>query len=108
MPHSALQAAPYKKPLYATLSTILLLSTVSCVSNTSLTPKNATLNTANYCLNSKHNESQAQTADDKAQSVQQRAMKCMLNELQTYQQKNMSVRQQYFAYKAQAWAELCH
>ncbi|MBB3105576.1 hypothetical protein FHS24_000067 [Psychrobacter luti] len=73
------------------------------MSNTSLTPKNATLNTANYCLNSKHNESQAQTADDKAQSVQQRAMKCMLNELQTYQQKNMSVRQQYFAYKAQAW-----
>ena len=103
MPHSALQAAPYKKSLYATLSAVLLLSTVSCVSTTSLTPKDATLKTADYCISSNHTESQAQTADDKAQSVQQRAMKCMLNELQTYQQKDMSARQQYFAYKAQAW-----
>ncbi len=103
MPHSALQAAPYKKSLYATLSAVLLLSTVSCVSTTSLTPKDATLKTADYCLSSNNTESQAQTADDKAQSVQQRAMNCMLNELQTYQQKDMSSRQRYFAYKAQAW-----
>ena len=103
MPHSALQAAPYKKSLYATLSAILLLSTVSCVSTTSISPKNTTLKTADYCLSSNKVESQAQAADDKTQSVQQRAINCMLNELQTYQQKNMSARQQYFAYKAQAW-----
>lgn len=103
MPHSALQAAPYKKSLYATLSAILLLSTVSCVSTTSISPKNTTLKTADYCLSSNKVESQAQAADDKTQSVQQRAMNCMLNELQTYQQKDMTTRQQYFAYKAQAW-----
>ena len=55
---------------------------------------------ADYCLSSNDTET---LASSKAQSAQQRAMNCMLNELQTYQQKNMSARQQYFAYKAQAW-----
>lgn len=103
MPRTPIQAVFYKKPLYMALLAALLFSTVSCVSTTSLTPKDATLKTADYCLSSHNTESQAQTADDKAQSVQQRAINCMLNELQTYQQKNMSAQQQYFAYKAQAW-----
>lgn len=100
MPHTSTQAAGYKKPLYTVLSAALLLSAVSCVSTTSLTPRENTLKTADYCLSSNDTGT---PPPSKAQSAQQRAMKCMLNELQTYQQKNMSARQQYFAYKAQAW-----
>ena len=103
MPHTSTQTAGYKKPLYTALLAALLLSMVSCLSTPSISPKNTTLKTADYCLSSNKVESQAQAADDKTQSVQQRAINCMLNELQTYQQKNMSARQQYFAYKAQAW-----
>lgn len=100
MPRTSIQATGYKKPLYTVLSAALLLSAVSCVSTTSLTPKENTLKTADYCRSSNDTKT---LAPSKSQSVQQRAMDCMLNELQTYQQKNMSARQQYFAYKAQAW-----
>lgn len=100
MPRTSIQATGYKKPLYTVLSAALLLSAVSCVSTTSLTPKENTLKTADYCRSS--NDTKTLTPS-KSQSVQQRAMDCMLNELQIYQQKNMSARQQYFAYKAQAW-----
>ena len=100
MPHPSTQAADYKEPLYTALSAALLLSAVSCVSTPSAAPKVNTLKTADYCRSSNDTET---LASSKAQSVQQRAMDCMLNELQTYQQKNMSARQQYFAYKAQAW-----
>lgn len=100
MPHTSTQAAGYKKPLYTALSAALLLSVVSCISTTGTAPKENALKTADYCLSSNDTET---PASSKAQSAQQRAMNCMLNELQTYQQKNMSARQQYFAYKAQAW-----
>ncbi len=100
MPRTSIQATGYKKLLYTVLSAALLLSAVSCVSTTSLTPKENTLKTADYCRSSNDTKT---LAPSKSQSVQQRAMDCMLNELQTYQQKNMSARQQYFAYKAQAW-----
>lgn len=100
MPHTSTQAAGYKKTLYTALSAALLLSMVSCVSTPSTAPKENALKAADYCLSSNDTETLAST---KAQSAQQRAMNCMLNELQTYQQKNMSARQQYFAYKAQAW-----
>ena len=100
MPHTSTQAAGYKKPLYTVLSAALLLSAVSCVSTTRTAPKENTLKTADYCRSSNVTET---LAPSKAQSVQQRAMNCMLNELQTYQQKNMSAQKQYFAYKAQAW-----
>lgn len=100
MPHSAIQAAIYKKSLYTALSAALLSSAVSCASAPSTAPKADTIKTANYCLSSNDTKT---PASSKAQSAQQRAMNCMLNELQTYQQKSMSARQQYFAYKAQAW-----
>ncbi|KAA0914280.1 hypothetical protein [Psychrobacter sp. ANT_WB68] len=103
MPYSAFTAVPYKKPLCAALSAVLLLSTISCVSTTSISPKNATLNATDYCLIRKNTDTTSQATDYTAQSVQQRAMNCMLNELQVYQQKDMTTRQKYFAYKAQAW-----
>ncbi|WP_296245708.1 MULTISPECIES: hypothetical protein [unclassified Psychrobacter] len=100
MPHTTPQAAGYKKSLYTALSAALLLSTTSCVSTPSTAPQVNTLKAADYCLGS--NDTKTQISSN-AQSAQQRAINCMLNELQTYQQKGMSARQQYFAYKAQAW-----
>jgi len=100
MPRNPIQAVSYKKPLYMALLAALLFSTVSCVSTPNTASKKSSLKTADYCLGSNSTET---LAPSKAQSAQQRAMDCMLNELQTYQQKNMSAQQQYFAYKAQAW-----
>lgn len=81
------------------LSAVLLLSTASCVSTT--TTQNslnlATVNTSDYC------QSQYLEATYKNQNTQQRAMSCILAELQHYQQKDKTAQQQYFAYKAQAW-----
>lgn len=100
MPHSSTQVTHYKKPLYIALLATLILSTVSCISAKSPSMTAVTLKTTDYCVS---NDRQIQAADYKSQSAQQRTMNCMLNELQTYQQKDMSARQQYFAYKAQAW-----
>lgn len=63
------------------------------------TPEVAVTHDATHCAN----DVQTQSHHPKYQSTRQRAMNCMLTELQAYQQKNMSARQQYFAYKAQAW-----
>ena len=99
MLYSAIKVAIDKKSRYTILSAVLLLSTASCVSTT--TTQNslnlATVNTSDYC------QSQDLEATYKNQNTQQRAMSCILAELQHYQQKDKTAQQQYFAYKAQAW-----
>ena len=99
MLHSAIKVAMDKKVTYAALSAVLLLSTASCVSTTATqnSANIATANTADYC------HSQELEVTYKNQNTQQRAMSCMLAELQHYQQKDKTPQQQYLAYKAQAW-----
>ena len=99
MLHSAIKVAMDKKVTYAALSAVLLLSTASCVSTTATqnSANIATANTADYC------HSQGLEATYKNQNTQQRAMSCMLAEIQQYQQKDKTPQQQYLAYKAQAW-----
>ena len=99
MLHSAIKVAMDKKVTYVALSVVLLLSTASCVSTTATqnSANIATANTADYC------HSQGLEATYKNQNTQQRAMSCMLAEIQHYQQKDKTPQQQYFAYKAQAW-----
>ena len=100
MLHSAIKVAMDKKVTYAALSAVLLLSTASCVSTTATqnSANIATANTADYC----HSQ-ELESTTYKNQSTQQRAMSCMLAELQHYQQKDKMLQQQYLAYKAQAW-----
>ena len=100
MLHSAIKVAMDKKVTYAALSAVLLLLTASCVSTTATqnSANIATANTADYC----HSQ-ELESTTYKNQSTQQRAMSCMLAEIQHYQQKDKTAQQQYFAYKAQAW-----
>ena len=100
MLYSAIKVAMNKQIKLATLSAVFLLSTASCVSTT------ATQNGANIATASTNDYCQSQDLESttyKNQSTQQRAMSCMLAELQHYQQKDKTTQQQYFAYKAQAW-----
>lgn len=101
MLYSTIKVASYKNPLCAAFSAVLLLSMTSCVSNTATVHQNrvnaTTANTSDYC------QSQDLEATHKNQNTQQRAMSCMLAQLQHYQQKDKTAQQQYFAYKAQAW-----
>ena len=99
MPNPANKAAHYKQPIKALLSTAFFLTMTSVASASHHTPKVAVTHDATHCAN----EVQTQSHHPKYQSTRQRAMNCMLTELQAYQQENMSARQQYFAYKAQAW-----
>ena len=100
MLYSAIKVAMNKQIKLATLSAVFLLSTASCVSTT------ATQNGANIATASTNDYCQSQDLESttyKNQSTQQRAMSCMLAEIQHYQQKDKTAQQQYFAYKAQAW-----
>lgn len=56
-------------------------------------------NPNNYC----DSTTKAQTNHPKRQSTRQRAMDCMQTQLKSFQQPTMNARQQYLAYKAQAW-----
>ena len=99
MLYSAIKVAMNKQVKLATLSAVLLLSTASCVSMTATQngANMATAGTNDYC------QSQELEATYKNQNTQQRAMSCMLAEIQHYQQKDKTPQQQYLAYKAQAW-----
>ena len=48
-------------------------------------------------------EDNRQNRDSKYQTELQRDIVCMIDQLQPYQQANITTRQQYLAYKAQAW-----
>lgn len=80
---------------------LLMASSAQAVSNvsTNTAQLKAFENPINYC----HSDVEAQTFHPKYQSTRQRAMDCMQTQLRSYQQLSMTKRQQYFAYKAQAW-----
>ena len=99
MLYSAIKAATNKQPIYTALAAVLLLTTASSALAVNSDTQAVTLQASNYC----HDDLQTQTSAYKYQSTQQRAMSCMLTQLQAYQQKDRTARQQYFAYKAQAW-----
>ncbi len=67
--------------------------------NTDTTVNNAFENSDNYCLNN----IEAKTYHTKYQSARRRAIDCMQTQLRAYQTIQSTTRQQYFAYKAQAW-----
>lgn len=100
MSNCATKADAYKQPIYALLSALLLLAVTpsAFASSHHILPVTTLKNDTYHC-----NALQAKSYLSKGQSTRQHAMKCMLTQLQDYQQKNMSARQQYFAYKAQAW-----
>lgn len=102
MLYSAIKAIINKQPIstaYTALSAVLLLTTASSALAVNNETQAVTLQASNYC----HGDVQTQSSAYKYQSTQQRAMSCMLTQLQAYQQKDMTAQQQYFAYKAQAW-----
>lgn len=99
--NSSIKAATYKQPVRTVLSAVLLLVTASSAlaADNSNSSQAAPLENTDYC----HNEMQTQVATYKYQSTHQRAMSCMVTQLQEYQQQDMTARQQYFGYKGQAW-----
>ncbi|MGP5201488.1 hypothetical protein ACTXKB_01855 [Psychrobacter aquimaris] len=101
MPNPANKAAHYKQPITALLSTVLFLTMTSVAAAGPHIPEMTVTHGATHCANDI--QTQSQSHRPKYQSTRQRNMNCMLTQLQAYQQKNMSARQQYFAYKAQAW-----
>lgn len=102
----ATKAVAYRRFGYTTLSAVLLLSVAS--SAQAMTDNNvyrdasrvnAIARPDNYC------QANIETLPfyTKNQSTRQHVMNCMLMQLPAYQQKDMTSRQQYLAYKAQAW-----
>lgn len=69
------------------------------VSETSIVSPNAIVNRCD----SDNNYFEIKSRYSKSQSARQRAIACMQLQLKPYQLATMSARQQYFAYKAQAW-----
>ena len=99
MLYSAIKAVINKQPIHTTLTAVLLLTTASSALAVANEAPAITVQASNYC----HSDLQMQVPAYKYQSTQQRAMSCLLTQLQAYQQKDMTARQQYLAYKAQAW-----
>lgn len=98
--HSAIIANTYKRSVYTLLSAVLLLARIPSVSafNHSDLQVTTLKTDAYHCKGS-----QTKSAHSKEHIRQQRIMKCMLTQLQYFQQNDKTIRQQYFAYKAQAW-----
>lgn len=80
---------------------LLMASSTQAASNvsTNTTQLSTFENPANYC----HNDIEAQTFHPKYQNKRQRAIDCMQTQVRRYRHKDMTKRQQYLAYKAQAW-----
>lgn len=98
MSHSIIQASFHKCSTSSSLLTATLLLTLTLLTVTdamSATPQVSAITQADdQCA-----KQQASTR----RSKDQRALSCMLTQAKYYQQDNMTARQQYFAYKAQAW-----
>lgn len=98
--HSAIRANTYKRSVYTLLSAVLLLTMMSSASAFNHSDLQVTTsNTDTYHCK----DSQTKSAHSIEHIRQQRIMKCMLTQLQYFQQNDKTTRQQYFAYKAQAW-----
>ena len=89
--------------LFSTLAVTLLLTTTSlaqAANNPALSCKNTT---TPFTQKNPAAVSQNKQVKNKPQNEQQRLIGCMVTQLQQYQQPEYSARQQYLAYKAQAW-----
>ncbi len=91
-------------PLASSISAVLvvaLLTTLTSAAQAETTNdmNNMSARSAEYCSNI----NQVTTSSFRYKSNQQRTIDCLLPLLHNYQQSNMTKRQQYFAYKAQAW-----
>lgn len=104
-----------KKPMNKTASLLVstisssllalgLTSTFSAQATVSVTEEAmiSTNTIASHC-NDDTSKMEAKSWQNKYRSARQRAIACMQLELKPYQLASMSDRQQYFAYKAQAW-----
>ena len=102
MPYSITKANLYSRSIYPLISAVLLLSTIivtsASASSPHILPVKSVKNNPSICA-----ELQTPPHYLKNKDARQRSINCMQAQLQTYQQKSMSLRQQYFAYKAQAW-----
>ena len=85
----------YCLPACTLLATVLWTTSV----HANIDRANAIINPTHHCSDT----TQLQTLHPKNQSTQQRTINCMLTQLHYYQQADRTARQQYFAYKAQAW-----
>lgn len=81
------------------LMTIATSTRAAIDTNTAPTVSNTSENLDSYC----GDNVEAQTYHNKYQSARRRAIDCMQAQLRTYQTAQSTTRQQYFAYKAQAW-----
>ncbi|WP_201528174.1 MULTISPECIES: hypothetical protein [Psychrobacter] len=119
----ALKGANHRLPSSALLSALLLVTaapvTQAANNSINISPKTNinnskagygwaehSINPAAYCDSDISRDATAQTTKpkhQKHQSAQRRSMDCMLTQLHIYQQNDKSARQQYLAYKAQAW-----
>lgn len=96
------KALASRNAIYSFTSIAILLTMTASAQASS--PTDATLTQSNspeYVLN--HCNSDIQAYPSKSISSRQETIGCMITQLQAYQHSHMSARQQYFAYKAQAW-----
>ena len=94
----------YKLCTRTALSAITLVAFLPLAQAADNNPNNknlahVTTSTVSYCYDDKS----AQNAHTKSQRSEQQTIDCLLTELASYQQNPLTTRQQYFAYKAQAW-----
>ena len=103
MSKAVIKTIACKDSVRSTLTALLLLSIVPLA----LAQDNIAVNTAQLSQVSSDVDCRAdidtQPSSYRYQSRQQRVLNCMVKQLQPYQQRDKTARQQYFAYKAQAW-----
>ena len=106
---STLKAAILRATLSSSLLMVLGLTALSSAQAAISINENARISpvtTANYCNNDIGNteaKSSQNSYQNRSQNTRQRDIACMQLQLKNYQLASMSARQQYFAYKAQAW-----
>ena len=103
MSNAVIKTIACKASVRSTLIALLLLSIVPLAS----AQDNIAVNTAQLSQVSSdvdcRTDIDTQPSSYRYQSRQQRVLNCMVKQLQPYQQRDKTARQQYFAYKAQAW-----
>ncbi|MEN6670482.1 hypothetical protein AAJP47_08920 [Psychrobacter sp. B38] len=97
MSHAIVKADAHKRSTFILLSVAVLLSPMLIPSAFAMSAA-AQVTTVE---NENHSCTELQVFSRR--SKDQRVLSCLLTQLQYYQQDSMTARQQYFAYKAQAW-----
>lgn len=93
----------YQLSKVTALSAVLLLILASSVQAANSNHASAFKSQAASCHNNIYNDVKVKNSYSEHQSSRRQTMDCMLTQLRLYQQNSLSSRQQYFAYKAQAW-----